>query len=533
MKFIPITGFLAGAAALGSVVYVKTQSLPEVVATFRPDGLVALKAGGYNFLDSGDFKVNSIVLRRPSGETYDGECSATVDADVKAHQVTNTYPWGKVRVSYTTDHNRLTMRIETQNTTSSDTIQGVWYSPMTLRFPHKVAEYDGSIPLMVNSVGSPGILRVSYESGSLVVAADDADKPLQFGFPWATDRPANAVFPLTLNTDRVKSLPDSYPKITRPIPPGSSDAYVISLRFGRSSDTALELARDVLDRYAKEFPATLNWPDRRPIGAVFLASAATEWPKNPRGWLMDPNLDVTTTAGRAQLRHRILELADHSITILRDMNAQGVITWDIEGQEFAHSVSYIGDPRIATELAPEMQGIVDDYFRVFRDAGFRIGVCVRPQHLDWKPGHPPRQEPVTDPAEELINKITYAKGHWGATLIYIDSNVNAFDSNPLDADVIKRVAAAFPDVLLIPEHSTPRYYAYAAPYKELRQGYVSTDAAINAIYPKAFTLIYTADGPLDYNRKTLSAAIRHGDSLIYRTWFQDPQNEKVKALYRK
>jgi hypothetical protein len=532
MKFIPIAGFLAGAAALGSVVYVKTQALPDVVTTFHSEGLAELKVGGFNFLDSGDFKVSSIVLRKPSGETYDGDCSGTVATDMAARQVTNTYPWGKVRVTYATDRNRLTMRIETQNT-SPDTIQELWYSPMTLRFPHKVAEYDGSIPLMVDSVGSPGILHVSYGSGSLVAAADDAEKPLQLGLPWATDRPTSTVFPLTINTGRVKSLPDSYPMINRPIPPGASDLYVLSLRFGRPSDTTMELAHDVLERYAKEFPATLNWPDRRPIGAIFLASAATEWPKNPRGWLMDQNLDVTTPTGRAQLRHRILELADSSIAILRDMNAQGAITWDIEGQEFAHSISYIGDPRMAAQLAPEMQGIMDDYFRVFRDAGFRVGVCVRPQHLVWTPGRQPKQEAAADPADELINKIAYAKGHWGASLIYIDSNVNSFDSNPLDADVIKRVAAQFPDVLLIPEHSTPRYYAYAAPYKELRQGYVSTDAAINAIYPKAFTLIYTADGPLDFNRKTLSAAVRHGDSLIYRTWFHDPQNEKVKALYKK
>lgn len=98
---------------------------------------------------------------------------------------------------------------------------------------------------------------------------------------------------------------------------------------------------------------------------------------------------------------------------------------------------------------------------------------------------------------------------------------------------MQKIAAEFPDVLLIPEHSTPRYYAYTAPYKELRQGYTSTEPGISAMYPKAFTFINTVDGPLDYNRKTLVAAVRHGDSVIYRTWYPDPQNEKVRSLFKK
>jgi hypothetical protein len=529
LKFLTI--LLVAVAALGSVVYVKSQMLPEVTLKFEPKGLASLTCNGAEFLGSGEFLVNQVSLRKPSGEIYAGDTNGTVNVDVAARQLTATYPWGKVQVRYTASQNRLTLNIDTKNTSSSDTIQGIWYAPLALRFPGKVKEYDGSIPLMEHTVGNPGILRVSYDSGVLVVATEDGKK-LQFGFPWATDRPANMTFPLTLNTDRVKSLPDSYPSIERPISPGGSDHYGISLRFGRPGDTVLDLARDVYQKYAKEFPSKLNWPDRRPVGAVFLASAETDSPKNPRGWLMDARVDVTTPQGRADLRDRILKLADQTITILRDMKAQGVITWDIEGQEYAHAVSYIGDPRLATSLAPEMSGIADDYFKKFRDAGFRVGVCVRPQHVIFSPGKPATQQPVADPAEELTAKIKFAKERWGATIVYIDSNVNAHDPNPLDAQIMEKIATAFPDVLLVPEHSTLRYYAYTAPYKELRQGYASTDQAILSVYPNAFTLIYTADGPLDYHRKALAAAVKRGDSLMYRTWYPDPQNEKVKGLYR-
>lgn len=531
MKFKLLTTLLVAAAVFGSAVYVKSQMLPEVTLKIEPNGLTSLKCNGSEFLSSGEFHVNEVFLRKPSGETYAGDTNGAVNVDVTARQLTAKYSWGQVQVRYTAEQNRLTLKIDTKNT-SSDTIGGLWYAPLVLRFPEKVNEYDGSIPLMEHNIGNPGILRVSFDSGSLVVATEDEQKPLQFGFPWAADRPANRTFPLTLNTDRVKSLPDSYPSINRPIPPGGADQYTISLRFGRSGDTILDLAPDVYHKYAKEFPSKLNWPDRRPIGAVFLASAASDWAKNPRGWLMDPHVDVTTPEGRADLRDRVLKLADNTITILRDMNAQGVITWDIEGQQYAHSVSYIGDPRLATALAPEMSGIADDYFKKFRDAGFRVGVCVRPQHVTFSPEKVPTQEPVADPAEELSAKIRFAKEHWGATIVYVDSNVNAHDPNPLDAQIMEKIAAEFPDVLLVPEHSTLRYYAYTAPYRELRQGYASTDAAVLAVYPKAFTLIYTADGLLDYHRKTLAAAVKRGDSLIYRTWYPDPQNEKVKGLYR-
>jgi hypothetical protein len=523
----------AAAVALASAVYVKSQAFPEVTIQMGRSGLTSLKCKNVELLRSGDFHVNQALIRKPSGETFEGDTNGIPRVDAAAHQWTASYQWGEVQVAYSTSQNRLTLDISTKNTSSTNTIQGVWYEAFALRFPEKLKEYDGSIPLLEHSVGNPGILRVSYDSGVLVVASEDVSKPLLFGFPWSTNKPDNTVFPFTVHTDRVKSLPDSLPLIDRPIPPGGSDQYRISLRFGRPGDTIMELAQDVYQKYAQAFPSKLNWTDRRPIGAVFLASADSNWPKNPRGWLADSRVDITTTDGRADFRRRILALADSSIAILREMNAQGAITWDIEGQEYAHSVSFIGDPRLVGKLAPEMSGIADDYFKKFRDAGFRVGVCVRPQELKFSPDRKPTQELAANPVQEVTDKIKFAKEHWGATIVYLDSNVNEHDPNPLDAQIVEKITTAFPDVLLIPEHSNFRYYAYAAPYKELRQGYTSTADAVRAAYPNAFTFISTADGPLDYNRKTLAEAVKRGDSVIYRTWYPDPQNEKVKGLYHR
>ena len=74
------------------------------------------------------------------------------------------------------------------------------------------------------------------------------------------------------------------------------------------------------------------------------------------------------------------------------------------------------------------------------------------------------------------------------------------------------------------------YDSFSAPYRELRLGFVSTPETARAAYPGAFTVINTADGPIDLYRKNLAASVKHGHVLMYRTWYADPQNEKLKSL---
>ncbi len=524
---------LAVLVALGSIVLVKVLRSKPITIEQSSTGLKSLKYNGVEYLISADLQVNEVLLRRPSGQMYQGSKAGKVQEQTENQAVRHKFPWGMVDVSYAASGNQLNIKIRTENISQTDTIETLWYEPLNLQFPSKVKEYDGSNPLLVHSLGGPAILRVTYDSGSMIVAGEDPSKPLLFGFPWALDRPASTAYPLKISTGRIKSYPDSYPEIKRPIPPGSADEYNISIRFGSLKATPEELAGDVYKKYRETFPPQLNWPDRRPIGSIFLATSATNWPTNPRGWLLDSKLDVESPEGLIAFRDGLMGVADSAIRIMKQMNAQGAITWDIEGQQYAHAVSYIGDPRIVSKLAPEIDSLADEYFKRMRDAGFRVGVCVRPEQIEMNDdGKIIRQKPTSDPAAVLIDKIGYAKKRWGITLAYVDSNVNATEPTPLDASVIKKVADAFPDVLLIPEHSTPEYYAYSAPYRELRQGYASTSAGVRAIYPKAFTVISTVDGPIDQRQKDLMRAIKQGDTAMYRTWYPDPQNAKVKALFK-
>jgi hypothetical protein len=363
-----------------------------------------------------------------------------------------------------------------------------------------------------------------------LVLVDEEPLPLMIGFPFAADRPRSmTVFPLRINTGREGTYPDSLPAINRSIAAGQADTYRLSLRFGPAAMTRYDFASDVYARFKVRYPQQLNWKDRRPIASLILGTTAAGWPMNPRGWLLDPNIDALTASGIRNLRRRILDWADNSIAIMRQMNAQGMVTWDIEGEQYPQPTTYVGDPRLFAKLAPEMSGIADAYFERFRKAGFRVGVCIRPQQFMME-GHEVHQATAPDPAKLMIAKINYAKQRWGATLFYVDSNGEP--NNPMSPEIFARIAAAEPDVLLIPEHETLGYYGSTAPYNELRLGWASSPPLARELYPDAFTVINIADGNIDANQEQLTQAVAHGDILLFRGWYPDPNNGKAQALYR-
>src|SRR4029077_5074427 len=163
-----------------------------------------------------------------------------------------------------------------------------------------------------------------------------------------------------------------------------------------------------------------------------------------------------------------LRLADNSVQVLKNTGAQGMITWDPEGEEFIGEC-YYGDPSLVSRLAPEMEfksngakSVIDEYFEKFRAAGLKVGVCIRPQQITMVDGQPVHQAAVDETAVQILReRIAYAKQRWGCTLFYVDSTANI--DGALNPDVFKQVAEAYPDVLLIPENESMRYFAYSAP----------------------------------------------------------------------
>jgi len=209
---------VTGAAILGGGVLIRSARPLVASLTLDKKGIKSLQCNNVEYLGDGEFRVERVTLKKANGETYLGQTSGSVDMDVQRQQLNRTFPWGTVQVAYSTVRNQLQLNIRTTNT-SADTIVGLQFQPLTLKFPEKLQEYDGTTPLLAHNIGDLALVRATYGSGSVVIASEDVSKPLMVGFPWANDRPANTIFPLSVHTGRVPTYPDSYPHIDRPIPP--------------------------------------------------------------------------------------------------------------------------------------------------------------------------------------------------------------------------------------------------------------------------------------------------------------------------
>jgi hypothetical protein len=500
----------------------------QLSCQFNNAGISSIRYMGTEYLNDGDLRINSVLMQNPQGGLIRADLNGAKSFDAAHKTLSIKYSWGSIGLTYLAAADGLTLAVTTRNN-SPYPITGLSYEAITLRMPSKPQEFDGVSPLLGTNIGGPTALSLTAGKAAVVLTNEEVNRPLLAGFPWALNKPANTIFPLRINTGRDPAYPNSLPGIDRPIPAGGSDTFNIALRFAPAGTPMGQVAAATYKKFAARYPFQLNWTDRRPVGLLFMARSATNWPSNPRGWLADAAIDVKTRAGVDEFHKRVLAWADSSIAVLKNVNAQGMVTWDVEGEQFAQPVTYIGDPRVVGSLAPEMDGVIDAYFKKFRDAGMRVGVCVRPQRLVVAPDHmSAQQQGVPDPTQILIDKIKYAQKRWGATLFYVDSNGGP--SDPTDVEVMRRVAGAVPGILLIPEHKNIAYYSTSAPYNELRQGITSTPQQARDIYPHAFEFIYVADGPLDKQYAALHASVAAGDSLMFRSWYPDPANEKVKSL---
>jgi hypothetical protein len=288
--------------------------------------------------------------------------------------------------------------------------------------------------------------------------------------------------------------------------------------------------------------ATLDWNDRRPIGSIYLARDNTKWSSNPRGWFSDPKVDVFSPEGLRAFRTRLMKYADDSVELLKAMNAQGMIVWDIEGQEFPQpEASYVGDPTLLFQIAPEMELFADDFFRKFASQGLRTGVCVRPQEIVFRSdgSYYQREFLLNSKAifASLDRKIRYAKDRWKCSLFYVDSNFGALNLGLYDVAIFKKLHQKYPDILLIPEHENRRYFTYTAPYYDMKgrekwPGTRSLSIMHASSYPMAFSVINTADGDVNGRRSELLDAVKRGNILLYRTWWRSPECDAVSSIYK-
>jgi HEAT repeat protein len=324
------------------------------------------------------------------------------------------------------------------------------------------------------------------------------------------------------------------------IAPGARLEFKVSLTFGAEDADDMELfARDFAESGARN-PMALKWPDRRPIGTAFIARPNTGWTHNPSGYIIGfgEREDVHTEAGLAVFGSNLMVYADHCLAQLRDKNAQGVVFWDLEGQERPHAISYVGDPRKLAEVAPEMDRFADVFLKKFHDAGFRTGLTIRPtEYYDAAPGKRAwNQRDVRDPVALMSEKIRYARDRWGMTIFYLDSNVFSGGENvpwTMPTAMIRKLQEEHPDCLVIPEWSASDYYRWSAPYSSPNIGQLTTnirDKFARVKWANAFGVVAVESSLLETQFGQYVDGVAGGDVLLFRCWFGDPVADLVKLV---
>jgi HEAT repeat protein len=493
-----------------------------LTATSGPQGLTALGYCGQELLVGGPASVRYVTTKTDgtAESFFDGQ---DLHKEIRDGRTIRNYERLTVIATVSRETDTLRLSVAFRNTTDQ-ALTDIDFRPMVIRFPRrpKGDRWEWGYTVTSDNEGEPGIVIADWGDAKLVACCDEVERPVAFGFEGSFG--SGGPNPFTVGVSRLG--------------PREERSYRFSLRFGGPAADPVVMARDVYEQFAKVYPERLNWPDRRPIGALFLCRDNTKWGANPRGWFSDETLDVTRAAGRKAFHDRLMKYAEGSIAELKDVGAQGMILWDPEGQQMPHAISYLGDPRVIPRAAPEMDAAANEFFAKFRAAGLRVGVCIRPSRVvsDGKGGWDHIQ--VEDHVAELSDKIAYAKKRWGCTLFYLDTNVR-WESGMWQgrswllptADMYK-LAGLHPDVLIVPEFGRFGYWGCCMPYGELRSRYVGTSAAIRAVYPAAGRALAIGDGDYLGNWDALVGGVVHGDIHLFRGWFADPTNQFVKQLYR-
>lgn len=539
-------------------------------------GAASITLGGRNLLHEAEPELLSVVLekigRDDRGEktwTFSRPQPAAVSSSRDGAVVSRQYEWGRVEFAWRASADVLTAAMTIHNTSDS-AIADFAVRLCTVELPGASARLKGG-ENTVCSLDNIAFVEAVCGEWKLVACCDTIAPPVFFGL----GRPERGSerYPVVVRGGVIAAEPGAvefHPLGLPRVPAGQRLTLTFSLRPAPAERPVSEVIADVYRAFRKLHAPLINWKDRRPIGQLFLPSGQNKSKSNPRGWFGRSDLDVSTADGRALFRKMMLEYADRSIKAMKKLDAQGMIVWNLEGEENPHPITYIGDPRMLRTLAPEMDEIADEFFARFREAGFRTGCTLRPTQVyrhpekGWQHGTgsdmPGRNEqfqhlkPADLPAwrffpivQRMCDKVEYAKKRWGCTIFYVDTNgifvptgeKTEFKWRLLDAHVWKGVLEKHPDVLLIPElcrgDGTFRtaYWAHSAVYFELDYGGIwTTPQRVLDVMPEAFSVITMKDAKnYDARRADLVEGVRRGDVLFFRGWFDDRVNALVRGIY--
>jgi hypothetical protein len=482
------------------------------------------------------------------GESNNGE-----SWDATTRTETYTFSWGSITTQFVQTGDQLDIIVTEKNNAGSGIIfDGAEIYPFALHFPQDPKGFNGYSQFAITTTG-PGVSVADYGAGIVTSVIPNEAMALYGG--WKSNG-ANTYTPLMAST-APDGLATFLPRNDQPLQPGSSLTYMISLRFtpeGTQAD-----ASDAYKSFAATYPSQMTWTDKRILGTAYLASSPSNsditqpggFPTNPRRYFNDPSVDITTPAGLQAFQDRMLAQAASNASNAQAMNGQGVITWDIEGEEHPQSTSYVCSPDQIASVAPEMESTItnsssaffgrkldDAYFQTMSNVGLKIGLCLRPQMYTQGPNGTASQIFLTNNAAiiaNLENKARYANSRWGATVFYVDSTVDP-TGGTLDPAIFQQLITDLPGFLFIPEESTPRYYAYSAPfYSFLFHTDLGTPGATQLLYPRAFGVNLVNDVSsstlADYTPQ-LTQSVTSGDILMGHADYWQDNDPTLVAIYK-
>ena len=455
--------------------------------------------------------------------------------------------WGEFSLGIKkTEPNRLDLEFNLVNRSDrSIAFVDLWLTP-GFKFPRTPAgnAWTQGWPIFAGDGASPAVVLADFGEGALAVGLlnEPGDDALGYGHEQR----------LTLTV--------------RKLAPHETRRHTLTLRLGAGSDSGADpylLGLPIYRQFAKTHPAQgPAWRDRRPIAAMHPSSAerglkTAKNPANPRGWIIgsgDKPVDITTDAGRGRFREQMLEFARQSVKVCKGMNAQGMICWSVEGQEYPHAISYLGSPDQVAVAAPEMDAVADDWFKIFQAAGLRTGVCLRPQQLILPKdaaGTAEQRCLWTGPNDESIDydgilalldrKLSYAQKRWGCTLFYVDSNVSekwaqdpkTKEWKPSRWEVLSwkpfaELARRHTDCLIMPEHETFLYWSVTAPISV-------TPHDVELVWPEAFSidLMQGFQASDTKGAAPRELEVKRGDILLFNGWYDSPENAIIRAIYER
>ncbi len=549
---------LATIAALPGLAHAQLQ------VTYGSKGVQTLSYNGVSLENTNAFNADTFHIWHmkatdlggnvlQGGQTGWGEVNNGSTWNPQTLTETYNFSWGSIATQFVQTGDTLNLIVtETNYANSGILFDGAEIYPFALHFPQDPAGFNGYTQYAITST-DPGISVADFGAGVVTAVLPDESKPLYTG--WKNQGAA------TYSPMMTSTYPDGiatfFPHNDLPLAPGNTLTYTLSLRFTPEGTPAN--IGDATASFAQTYPSQMTWADKRMIGTAYLASSPAGggdvtqpggFPTNPRRYFNDASVDITSPAGLRSFQNRMLTQAANQVTNARNMNAQGVITWDLEGEQYPQDTSYVCSPDQIAAVSPEMESTISDpnsafsgqklddaYFKTMTNAGLRVGLCLRPQVFTLGANGTASQQFLSTNAAiiaNLENKARVANSRWGATLFYVDSVVDS-NGGTLDPAIFQQIATDLPNLLFIPEEFTTRYYAYTAPfYSFIFHTTTGTAASVYNVYPHAFgaNLVNDVDpGTLARYTPQLTSAVTHGDILMGHDDYWQDNDPTLVSLY--